>query len=165
MAGLSDGDAILLGVVHKPVFSRNAIAYLAGIIDGDGGIYLSAKNKGGTPTVTVTINSTTVELMDWIVALAGGKYREARRWTKTGDPSRIGSKPCYSWHATGERGRIIVRAIAPHLIVKRARADLVLEGWDQVTLAMTRPGRRLRHVLEAREDLLKRGWPKTLVGH
>lgn len=138
-------------------------AYLAGIIDGDGGIYCVTKNRGGTPTIKVQINSTTLELMEWSVELMGGKFTERPEWTKSGDPTRIGTKPCYSWGITSERAAIVLRGIKPYLIVRRERAEETMDAWLASPKMMRRPGRRAFHTAQTREDMLTRGWPKSIV--
>jgi hypothetical protein len=96
--------------------------------------------------------------MDWLVLIAGGSYKERPEWTKSGNKTKIGSKPCYSWSVTSERAAILVRAIQPHLIVKRAKAHQCLAAWTESRDFMQRPARRDHHTLKTRAEMAALGW-------
>ena len=138
---------------------KTVMAYLAGIVDGDGGIYFAPKNVGGVGTIKLTVNSTTLELMDWLVKVAGGKYSARDEWTKHGDRRRLGSKLCYSWSITSERSAIVVRAMMPYLIVKHDRGSEALQLWQDSYQLMTRPKRRDLHTATSRAEMSALGWP------
>lgn len=128
------------------------IAYLAGIIDGEGsiGFYVGRRTPGGNLTVQVT--STCLELLEWICSESGGSVVNQPRWQS------LGSKPCYSWAASGERAAIILASVLPYLIIKHDHASKLIARWMESEAKMTRPARRRRQRVAVRAEMRQRGW-------
>lgn len=91
--------------------------YTAGLIDGEGCIYLH--NERGVPQVRLVMEcKATVEAVH---AQYGGAIHEVSRNERV----RTFHDLCLS----GNQAYAMLRAIYPHMITKRAQAKLVLDNW------------------------------------
>ena len=92
-------------------------AYIAGIVDGEGSIGIAYTTNRFT--LQVSAHNTHEELMDWLAdKWDSNKYLHQYRdecW-----------KPIYSVTLSGKRAKELLIAIAPYMIAKRDRAQLVL---------------------------------------
>lgn len=109
-------------------YSSTQIAYLAGIIDGEGSIYIGnfSKNpKTGSPYFQTNIQVTNTEksLIDWIFETFGGliSKRTPRQTSKNS------TKQAWVWTASGERVTHICELILPYLLCKRKQAEIMLK--------------------------------------
>lgn len=98
------------------------LAYIAGIIDGEGCISLSKEKKTGyfIPSVFVGMcDAMCINLLHVYTGLGSLSHRAA---------SQGGKKPVYIWQV---RGRLeiylLLKALRPYLVVKRKQADVMLE--------------------------------------
>lgn len=93
------------------------LAYLAGIIDGEGSI----RFREGRPFVAVY--NTNTDLMDWL-------FRKTGRAGKVTD--RRGRLPCYTWQVAGANDLLaLCQALRPYLVVKLDDANRVLQHLRQ----------------------------------
>lgn len=117
------------------------IAYMAGIIDGEGTLSITGRealSKRGTPywnyDLEVTVTNTSVKLMKWLVAKFGGETMPR------GKPLKKTHKQCYRWRLRDNAARIVfLRAVQPFLVIKRRQAELLL---DYLSLPRISPKRR-----------------------
>jgi hypothetical protein len=110
--------------------------YLAGIIDGEGCILMNReKGKKGDYIyrVFVTIANTSMKLHEWLEEKLPGRgyVRQAypgEKRSPTSHPERW--KTSYNWTISGSRVAIVLlREIAPYLIIKREQAELLVNGY------------------------------------
>lgn len=101
------------------------IAYLAGLVDGEG--YLGAgneraksKGEGGDITPRVTISNNNYEVLGWARTLLGLGYIE----TRNGKGKRNTN---YTLRLTGPKCEPFLRLLRPFLKVKVHQADLLIE--------------------------------------
>ena len=99
-------------------------AYLAGMIDADGCIYMHIQKKKGTLTLRVMAYNACEDLMDWFVLYFGGikrlfKRNENNNW-----------KPLYSWEIGGQGAYELLKEIKEDMVVKPARAKVAIEAWE-----------------------------------
>ena len=108
----------VLRLCYNKGMKQVELAYLAGIIDGEGCISFARRlKKYITPTLQVT--NTNRDLIDWLhVCLGGNVYRR-----KDDRPTR---KESWLWSVAGQKALLIIRDIRPYLLVKRKQADIVL---------------------------------------
>lgn len=111
----------------KPPNSAAALAYLAGIIDGEGTICYQDR---GTRHYRVAVIMTSEETIRWIGQWGG---------TTAALPMRRGAKPHHKpqwiWRVTGHSNvRVVLTAVVPFLVTKKATA---LEALAYIA---TRPG-------------------------
>lgn len=100
--------------------------YLAGLADGEGHISImfkprSGKRRGTGSQCYILVSFTMVDrqAIEAVAARFGGAIyelkQESARW-----------KPAFRWMATGARAEIVLRAMLPHLLIKRPQAELAL---------------------------------------
>jgi hypothetical protein len=105
--------------------SVTKLAYLAGIIDGEGCIAIRKSKRTGTCKSTryaaaVTVGNTSRHLIEQLVGTFGVGCVTYRYPTKT-------KRACYLWSLPSRGAREVLRAVQPYLIVKREQAAVLLE--------------------------------------
>ena len=109
--------------------TREELAYLAGIVDGEGSIGIG-KNKS-KPTWKprfcgyLCVSNTSMPLVEWIADLLGGTIIIQKA------QSPLSKKKQYLWKLTAWRAVEVIRAIRPYLIIKARRADAVCELYEK----------------------------------
>lgn len=103
------------------------LAYLAGMIDGDGYITINRSARGGKVyhAPQVGIAGTRREPHDLAASLWGGAV-------SCYAPVNPNHRPQFQWSRQGSQAASIIRAIQPYLLVKREHADLALELWEHI---------------------------------
>jgi hypothetical protein len=99
-------------------WTEKELAYLAGIIDGEGSFCLHnfGTHRFGSG---LAIGNTDLRLMEWIHSHFGGVVRAERRTSAKW-------KQIWRWTAKASEIEAITRAVLPYLIVKRQQAELLL---------------------------------------
>jgi hypothetical protein len=95
-------------------------AYVAGIIDGEGSIFL----RGRSPHISVS--NTSQKLMDELAKFGGHLHSRQRNRS-------IGNLPAWDWVIHGEKAAIMLRACVPYLVIKQDKATAALLAWGTVT--------------------------------
>lgn len=134
------------------------VAYLAGLTDGDGCIYVTHTNRLGTYYPAVCWAMTDLVTIEWVASRIGGTTVQHASREATDRRSESWSKSRFKiQHVTrvsGSRAQMLCRRMVPYLITKRAQAELVLEFPVDERRA---PGRTLAPDVRAlREDLGRR---------
>ena len=103
---------------------KTKLAYLAGLVDGEGSITLRLQpNK--QMRLRVTVYNTNEVLVDWcLVNFDGSKYKVGRR--KRPDIH----KQEWMWCKDGETAKDILQQIIPYLTIKQPKAKLAVEAWE-----------------------------------
>jgi hypothetical protein len=104
------------------------LRYIAGLFDGEGCISLHV-NRSGVPeryakprdVIQVSITNTFREVLDILKTQFG--YGCVH---KTNNPKNPKHKQCYSWTMTANKAKTFLREIEPFLIIKGAKARMVL---------------------------------------
>lgn len=102
------------------------IAYFAGILDGEGSILLTpyVRNSQRNFYAEVLVTNTSEELMSWLeIVFEGRAYIPNLNLD-------IGHKPCWRWTLRGMKVIDLLEMVLPYLIIKRERAELVLEFYS-----------------------------------
>lgn len=104
------------------------IAYLAGIIDGEGSIYIgnfSSNPKTGAKyyQTNIEVSNTDKTLIDWLIATFGGLVTQ---YTEKQTPINS-RKEVWRWTASGDRVTHICELIYPYLICKRRQCEIMLK--------------------------------------
>lgn len=120
-----DGYARLAKVCREarapdPLLSIEAtdLAYIAGIIDGEGTICCMAHATGKTCYPSVSVSMTDFYVIEWI----------AQKWNATASKLRSrhpNYRPQLLVRLTGERALLVCKLLVPYLKVKRRQAELV----------------------------------------
>jgi len=104
------------------------LAYLAGIIDGEGAFIIGAyaKNpKTGTPHfhTTIQLSSTDECLIDWLVENFGGKKS---KYTPKQTPKNS-RRPVSRWTIFSDRVKHLCEVMMPYLVIKKEQAETMIE--------------------------------------
>ena len=105
------------------------IAYLAGIIDGEG-CYFIGKSKttqgygcGFHFHSLIRVTSTDESLILWLEKVWGGSKDSRYRWTS----KKKFNRPIYNWQASGPMLDYINPIIHPYLIIKQKQCEVMME--------------------------------------
>jgi hypothetical protein len=93
-------------------------AYLAGILDGEGCIYLKKNKPHGSIIGAIEIANTSNELATWIMSRFGGKI-----YFKKSYPGN--SKPCYTIRWNGREAGSLLPNLLPYIVIKKRKAELL----------------------------------------
>ncbi len=99
------------------------IAYLAGIIDGEGCILIhrSINDKGYIGyTLEVGVRNTDGRLIDWLKNNYGGTVKVSSRGNSK-------HKTCYDWRLFNQKAISLLLLILPYLIVKKEQIEVALK--------------------------------------
>ena len=104
------------------------IAYLAGIIDGEGSIYIGNFSKNKKTNVpyyqtNVQVTNTDKPLIDWLYETFGGLV--SKRTTR--QHASNSRKQAYIWTASGERVTHLCELILPYLIAKKRQCEIMIK--------------------------------------
>lgn len=113
---------------EKKEYTIAQIAYLAGIIDGEGSIYIgnfSCNKKTKVPyyQTNIQVTNTDKPLIDWIYNVFGGLISK-RTSRQHAHNSR---KQAYIWTASGDRVTHLCELILPYLIVKTRQCEIMIK--------------------------------------
>ena len=101
-------------------------AYLAGIIDGEGCMYIGRVKQGKYGSgwqwhVTLSVTSCDKVLIDWLENTYGGRRAHRYRWTS----KKKFYRPVYRWNATGPMLDHVLAVIEPYLTIKKPHCDVM----------------------------------------
>lgn len=104
------------------------IAYLAGIIDGEGSIYIgnfSCNPKTGAKyyQTNMEVTNSARPLIDFLLMTFGGHVNQ---YTEK-QTSKNGRKPYWRWIATGERLTHLCELILPYLTAKKRQCEIMIK--------------------------------------
>lgn len=94
------------------------LAYMAGIIDGEGSIMINGSNHKQQSVVSVA--NTSELLIKWIVTHFGGH-------TNIEYSENVNHKNRYWWRLYGYSMKPFLESILPYLVIKKPQAELMLE--------------------------------------
>lgn len=106
------------GLPNKPI-PHTAVAYLAGLIDGEGTVSLRRK-IGNHFNIEVYITSSNKPMLEWVQRIFGGKIYT---YLRKNDNVRL---PQHKWHVHSRDAEALLRLVQPYLIIKGLHAELAL---------------------------------------
>ncbi len=103
------------------------VAYLAGIVDGEGCFYLGQVKQGKYGNglqfhSMLKITSCDEALILWLEEVYGGRRDTRYRWTS----KKAFCRPVFTWQATGEMLDYICPLILPCLIIKERQCRVMM---------------------------------------
>jgi hypothetical protein len=112
----------------KSSHTETELAYLAGIVDGEGCFYTGMVKQGRYGSgyqfhALLKVSNTHRGLIDYLENTFGGN-REYAYCKQRANPN---FKPVYSWQATGLMLDYLCPMILPYLIVKRQQCELMIK--------------------------------------
>ena len=131
----------------KGKYTEADLAYIAGIIDGEGYIGLNKTfTADGRPgyNLCLVIANTDARLAHWLVGHIGGRIiidekKRSSVW-----------KPCYCWNLCGMEASNLLRFVQPFSVIKSEQIDLALQF---ATLGFYNHGGVPTNVMEQRDVL------------
>ncbi len=107
--------------LKNPQLSPVELAYLAGIIDGEGSVKFWHNRKAGKTKPGVTIATTSPQLMDWMEARLDlpDAFRHAFR--------RPNNRPAWSFTFQGIGFLPLYEALLPYMVIKREEMTLLIQ--------------------------------------
>lgn len=111
--------------------TNTEIAYLAGIIDGEGSIMLSKYHHSEFPCPCISISSTDLELLDWVRDKIG-----SGRINKKKNYNIEKHKPSYTYTVYYDTAIETMNKIEPYLVItkKKLRAKFIIENYKKITM-------------------------------
>lgn len=109
-------------------YNQTDLAYLAGIIDGEGSIYIGNFSCNPITKVpyfqtNIQVTNTDKKLIDWLNETFGGLTNK-RSQKQHDSRSR---KQAYTWTASGDRLTHLCQLILPYIICKKRQVEIMLE--------------------------------------
>jgi hypothetical protein len=102
-------------------FAVADLAYLAGIIDGEGCFLFEPRKREGTQRACLQIRMNDIRVMTWIHKTFGGQLRKRR-------PANKNSEHGFLWKMRKHKFlKDLLQNIMPYLITKKLHAHTVLE--------------------------------------
>jgi hypothetical protein len=107
------------------IVEPTTLAYLAGMIDGDGYISITRGMHKGRLYFgpQVGIAGTRREPHDLASSIWGGKV-------SCYEPKNSSHRSQYQWSRVGQMAVVVIQSIVPYLLIKRGHAEFVLDFWD-----------------------------------
>jgi hypothetical protein len=104
------------------------LAYLAGIVDGEGCFYFGKVKQGRYGNGTqwhckLAVTSCDKCLTDWLNDLFGGTKEQRYRYIS----KRAFERPIHRWDASGLMLNYLLPKILPYLIIKRKQCETMIE--------------------------------------
>lgn len=119
-----------IGEIMDPP-SETELAYIAGIIDGEGSITLQ-RNKGerNIARPLIAVDSTDRELIDWLHLRLGGSRVTKKKYADH-------HRQAYTWRLKDNRALVLLRLTLPYMVIerKRRRALMLVEEYRALTPA------------------------------
>ena len=110
------------------ILSVEESAYLAGIVDGEGTITLTSRNKGQNRRLVITVSNTERELLEWVLKVVGVGVITTKKLYEERH-----SAP-FAYSVSNNQAYDLLKQIAPHLkSYKKYRANLALENYHKLT--------------------------------
>jgi hypothetical protein len=133
---------------------NEALAYLAGLFDGEGSIFILRKerNRRYSYWLEISITNTDAALIEWVQSVVG-----ARRSLQP-ETFNTSGKPIYRWLASAVQALNFLKLVMPWLRTKRDRAEIAiafqetLSGKDKHVIPSTE---HLAMLQQYREDLMR----------
>lgn len=138
------------------VLTEVEASYLAGLLDGEGGIQLRKvhtydKYRTTTYCLCISITNTFKDVLLWTQMKVGFGSIYAKNRNLLGR-----NKICWEWRATGRRAIDFLRQIYPYLKIKRLQADIAFEFGETLFYPSRRIGGLPDNIIQIREGLRER---------
>ena len=104
------------------MIDNETLAYLAGLFDGEGSIFILRKmrNERYFYWMEISVTNTDKDLIDWIQSVVGGrKSLQPETYSAHG-------KPIFRWRASALQASSFLQMIMPWLRIKRDRAEIAI---------------------------------------
>ena len=130
--------------------THSELAYIAGIIDGEGSIMLIKFHNNQFPSPCISIASTSLELLEWIKNKVGSGTIKIKKNYK---PSKHLNS--YTYTIRYNDAIDLLEKIEPYLVIssKKIRAQMIISEYKLIT---PRNGRYSNELIHAKQNFYKR---------
>lgn len=109
-------------------YTLTQLAYLAGIIDGEGSIYIgnfSCNKKTGAKyyQTNIEVTNTDESLIVWLVENIGGRMC---KYTAKQTPTNS-RKPVFRWIVSGDLVTYLCHLLLPYIIIKKKQCEIMIK--------------------------------------
>jgi len=98
------------------------LAYIAGLVDGEGSIHATRKETKGTYYPFLCITMTHQGVVEWLAEKVGNKAV----YVAAPERHKLARKPAYSFRLQGRRAKLLCQGLMPYLKVKYYHANILL---------------------------------------
>lgn len=104
------------------MIDNEILAYVAGLFDGEGSVFILRKIRNGRYFywMEISITNTDQALIDWIQSVVGA------RKSLQPETYSINGKPIFRWRASAVQASNVLKMIMPWLRIKRDRAEIAI---------------------------------------
>jgi hypothetical protein len=126
----------------RKTYEPTVLAYLAGIVDGEGSIsagsYSASSIGTRQHTTYLSVTNTDKSLIDWLVFHFGSK---AHPFTSK-QLSKNSRKPAWRWQVSGDRLLHICEEILPYIVAKKKQVEIMIKLRETYTKRTYEVGQR-----------------------
>ena len=115
------------------IWTETQLAYLAGIIDGEGTFYIGTTNNGRKFNSRIYVVNTNEELIQWLKNIFGGLIYKR---ISTSNPQW---KTRYEWVLDKSAIDTICHLLIPYLIIKKKHAEIMIDFRNSFTKGKRAP--------------------------
>jgi len=132
------------------------LAYLAGIVDGEGCLYIGQANRKYNGEISkhhrglLKIDSTDKILIEWLTTNFEGVNSAQTRWTSKKAYERF----IYSWVATGDKLLELCHSILPYLVIKKRHCENMIKFRQTFTNKIGQHTKPTEDAINIREECL-----------
>lgn len=127
--------------------TKTELAYIAGIVDGEGTITLTCYHGNQMPSPEISVANNNLQLLQWLKkTVAGGVIIHKKKRKEHHNNS-------YAWTLRNNAALALMKATLPWLLIKNQRAKLILKDYKRLT---PRNGRYTKEQLEQKMLLAKK---------
>ena len=98
------------------------LAYLAGMIDADGCVFLGVQKSNRSFELQVCVAQADEEVPEWIYNRFGGQI-----YLRQPSKASYGQNPQFAWTITGRKAIRLLKKILPYMVLKKPQAELAIE--------------------------------------
>ena len=138
---------------HDPI----KLAYLAGIIDGEGCLYIGQATSARNGKIIrhhrccLKVDSTDQILIDWLIDNFDGLNSAHTRWTS----KKKYEREVHTWVVTGDKLLELCEQILPYLVIKKAHCENIIKFRKTFTNKIGQHTKPSEEALQIREECLK----------
>lgn len=131
---------------------RTDLAYVAGIVDGEGCIDIHGRNRPGHKYSHMSLRVTVVSTDQWLCQMLKFRFSGNVRERTVDKTHRL---PLWDWCLEGKRAKDFLELILPYLHLKKPQAELGIKFQDAKGQNATRHSEERRAIAEAQRIMLQ----------
>ncbi len=143
-------------MVIRGKISKIELAYIAGLFDGEGHIFVYKVKQSNTYVLSIGITNTYKDVIEWIYKLFPSAIQQRTRY-----PNHPNWKPCFFWSTTSDKAKDFLKMIYPYLRIKKEQARLGIDLQEKWQKHQQHKNGRFQET--PKEIIKKREWYKQQI--